>query len=78
MAAQAHRTSSVLSQGAPLRSRDDLRLPALSFWPGDKPATEWVLPWERALKLHLAVVHYKKTVALALIAAYHPSRILFS
>src|SRR5450755_2735008 len=28
----------VLSQGAPLRSREDLRLPALSFWPGHMPA----------------------------------------
>ena len=27
----------VLSQGAPLRSRVRLRLPALSFWPGHRP-----------------------------------------
>src|SRR6516164_8600858 len=44
MAAQAHWTSSVLSQEAPLRSRDDLRLPALSFWPGDRPAQETRCP----------------------------------
>src|SRR5271166_2699069 len=44
MAAQAHWTSSVLSQGAPLRSRDDLPLPALSFWPADRPAQETRCP----------------------------------
>ena len=44
MAAQAHWTSNVLSQGAPLRSREDLRLPALSFWPGHRPAQETRCP----------------------------------
>lgn len=33
----------VFNQGAPLRNRLRLRLPALSFWPGHKPAhaTKW-------------------------------------
>jgi hypothetical protein len=43
LAAQAHWTSMVFSQGAPLPNRVRLRLPALSFWPGHKPdqATKW-------------------------------------
>ena len=38
------------SQGAPLRRREDFRLPALSFWPGHSPAQATRCPavWEAA------------------------------
>jgi hypothetical protein len=39
-AAQAHCTSVVLSQGAPLRGRLDRRLPTLSSWRGHMPVHE--------------------------------------
>ena len=38
LADTAHWTSVVFSQGAPFRNFEDLRLPALSFWPGHSPA----------------------------------------